>query len=89
MDVREQTALCSYHYGKWKDMAMSSEDSSSSRKFMGRAFFWVELQAAFVALWAIEQTARDKKTRDKILVAKANLSKKLADYADSIIGDMQ
>lgn len=90
MDIREQLAMCSRHYKKWKGMALSEGDREASKKFMERAFFWLELQSAFMALWAVEKTApSDQRTKNQIIAAKANLSKKLADYAKGILDDME
>lgn len=91
MEIQEQLAMCARHYRKWKGMALSENDREASKKFMERAFFWLELQSAFMALWVVEKTAPtdDHRTKNQIIAAKANLSKKLADYAKGILEDMR
>ena len=56
---------------------------------MKRAFFWLELQTAFITLFAIEKTnGNDSKAELKLISAKANLSKKLAEYAKEILNEL-
>jgi len=56
---------------------------------LGRAFFWLELQTAFIALFAIEKTnGDDPKAELKLISAKANVSKKLAEYAKEILNEL-
>ena len=89
MVLKYQIDLCSQHYQKWKDMALSTENMSDSRKFLERAFFWLELQTAFITLFALEKTeSKNPAAERKIMVAKANLSKKLAEYAQEIINEL-
>ncbi len=90
MDLGQQIALCSEHYQNWKDQALVAKDTFESRKAIERAFFWLELQSAFVVLHAIEQVkGKDPETRKKLIVAKANLSRKLVDYAEQILNDLK
>lgn len=84
MPIQNQIALCSEHYTRWKDIALTRGDI----KAMERAFFWLELQTAFVALHAVEQTRNDVKTKRKLIIAKTNLSKKLADYANETLKEL-
>ena len=81
MAIQTQIALCSEHYQRWKDIALTKSDS----KAMERAFFWLELQTAFIALHALEQSRNDVKTKRKLIIAKTNLSKKLAEYAQKTL----
>jgi hypothetical protein len=56
---------------------------------MEKAFFWLELQAAFLVLFAVEQAkGKDKQIKRKILMAKANLSRRLADYAKQTLDEI-
>lgn len=88
MTLRHQINLCSQHYKKWKDLALSAKNLDESRKCLNRAFFWLELQTAFITLFAIEKTCNDPKTELKLISAKANLSKKLAEYAKEILKEL-
>jgi len=87
MSIQNQIALCSEHYRRWKDTALTS-DGDSARKAMERAFFWLELQTAFIALHALEQSRSDVKTKRKLIIAKTNLSKRLAEYANETLREI-
>lgn len=90
MSIGNQIALCSQHYQKWKGLALNSQNTVESRKALERAFFWLELQTAFITLHAIEQMkGRDPTVKRRLIIAKANLSKKLADYADEILNEVR
>ncbi|MEM7821246.1 MAG: hypothetical protein QXX38_00285 [Candidatus Aenigmatarchaeota archaeon] len=89
MGLDEQIKTCSYHYQKWKALALSSKNSEESRKCLERAFFWIELQTAFITLFAMEKIGKeDPNIRSKIISAKANLSKRLVEYAREILKDL-
>ncbi|MBI4010360.1 MAG: hypothetical protein HY361_04210 [Candidatus Aenigmarchaeota archaeon] len=85
MSIQAQIALCSEHYRRWKDIALTKGDM----KAMERAFFWLELQTAFIALHALEQSRNDIKTKRKLIIAKTNLSKKLAEYANEVLNELR
>lgn len=88
MNLQSQIATCSYHYQKWKNIALSTVDPKEAKRCMEKAFFWLELQAAFIALFAVEQTkGKDPKVKRQLIVAKTNLSKRLADYASEILNE--
>ena len=90
MSIESQVALCSHYYQKWKNQALFSRDMYEARKAIERAFFWLELQSAFVILHAMEQTkGNDKEVKKKLILAKANLSKKLAEYAKEILNEIK
>ena len=86
MGIESQISICTEHYKKWKDIALSTGDRNAIEK----AFFWLELQSAFMALFTIEQTrGNDLKVKKSLIIAKTNLSKKLAEYANEIIRDIK
>ena len=85
MTIQSQIALCSEHYQRWKDIALTRGDM----KAMEKAFFWLELQTAFIALHALEQSRNDIKTKRKLIIAKTNLSKKLAEYANETLNEIR
>ena len=90
MPIESQLELCSQHYQKWKNQALLNGDMEEARKAMKRAFFWKDLQAAFIALHAIEQTqGKDNEVKKKLIHAKANLSRKLAEYAQEILDEIR
>ena len=85
MDIRDQIAICLENYNRWKQKALAS----GSRKAFEKAFFWLEVQTAFVMLHAIETTApKDKETLEKLIQAKANLAKRLVEYAKETLQDL-
>ena len=90
MDITEEISLCSENYEKWKGLALAAEDKKESKRFMEKAFFWLELQAAFITLFAAEQMkGKDPILKRKILLAKANLSRKLAEYAERVLKEIE
>ena len=89
MSLESQVELCLSNYQKWKNQALVSRNNSESKKYMEKAFFWLELQTAFIVLDAVEKTnGNDKEIKKKLIQAKINLSKKLADYADKILNEI-
>ena len=89
MMIQDQIEKCSSHYQKWRDLALNSLDPKESKRCMEKAFFWVELQTAFITLFTIEQTkGKDPMVKRKILMAKANLSRRLADYAQETLNEI-
>lgn len=89
MSIESQLALCSQHYQKWKNIALANTDINEAKKAMNRAFFWLELRTAFTALHAVEQMkGESKEVKEKLILVKANLSKKLAEYAQEILDEI-
>jgi hypothetical protein len=90
MDIKEEISLCSQNYEKWKALALSSQDKEESKRFLEKAFFWLELQSAFITLFAAEQSkGNDPFFKRKIMLAKARLSKKLAEYAEKVLNEVE
>jgi hypothetical protein len=89
MSIESQIALCSEHYKRWKEQALLTNDIFEAKRAFNKATFWLELQSAFIVLHSIEQRkGNDKDVKMKLIKAKANLSKKLADYAQEIINEI-
>ena len=90
MTLESQLELCAEHYKKWKQKALEAKDLPEGKKALERAFFWLELHSAFIALNAVEQTrGKDPKVRNKLLIAKTHLSRKLADYANEVLDEIK
>jgi len=90
MTLETQLELCAEHYKKWKQSALAAKDLPEAKKALERSFFWLELHSAFVALHAVEQmNGNDPKVKNKILIAKTNLSKRLADYANEVLEELK
>ena len=90
MPIEDQITTCSHHYQKWKNQALITNDIYEAKKAFNRAFFWLELQTAFLTLHAVEQTrGSDREVKKKLIQAKTNLSKKLAEYAKEILNEIK
>ncbi|MBI2005554.1 MAG: hypothetical protein HYS80_02205 [Candidatus Aenigmarchaeota archaeon] len=81
MPIDTQITTCTENYQMWKDKALLTNDVYQVKRAVERAFFWMELRSAFIFLHAIEQTkGNDSETKQKLIKAKLNLSKKLTEY---------
>lgn len=80
MSTETQIATCTEHYQIWKDKALFTNDVHETKKSLERAFFWMELRSAFIFLHSVEKTTTDGETKQKLIQAKLNLSKKLTEY---------
>lgn len=90
MKLEHQIELCSQNYQKWKSIALSSNSLEQAKKFLEKAFFWLELQTAFITLFSIEQAkGNDPEIKQKLITAKSNLSRKLTDYAKSVLDEIK
>jgi len=88
--ISRQLDLCSNQYRRWKLLALDARELPEVKKCLGKALFWMELQSAFLALWSVEQVrGREPGVRDKLIVARANLSKRLADYAKQTLDEIK
>ena len=81
--------ICSENYKRWKKIALSSGNLEEVKKAMRRAFFWLEMHSAFLALDAAENKKMDKESLFMLLRAKAKICKKLADYAEEILKEFE
>lgn len=89
MTIVEQLEICSRQYKRWKLLALGSNSLPEIKRCLGKALFWLELQSAFLALWSIEQIrGNEPAVREKLIKARANLSKKLADYAKETLKEL-
>jgi len=89
MPIETQMATCSKQYSKWKRLALDAQTLPEMKECLGKALFWLELQTAFMALWNVEQTrGKDPIVKHKLIIAKTNLSKRLADYAQKTLDEI-
>lgn len=89
MPIQDQISTCSKQYRRWKELALGAENMPELKMCLKKAMFWMELQTAFVALWSVEQTrGDDPEIRRKLILAKSNLSKRLADYAQEVLNEI-
>lgn len=89
LEPREIINTCSNHYYTWKEEALKANEPEKAKKYMEKAFFWLELQNNLLILWTIEKTlGNDPSVKDKIEKAQVNVNKKIVDYASSILRDL-
>jgi len=89
MSLESQVSVCSQHYQKWKTMALTAKSMQEAERYLDKAFFWLELQTAFITLFAAEQAnGENAEIKQKIINAKANLTKKLANYCDQTLKEL-
>jgi hypothetical protein len=89
MPIHEQIETCAEQYGRWKRLALDAQTLPAMKECLGKALFWLELQSSFVALWSVERTiGNDPSVKRKLIVAKSNLSRKLADYAQKTLDEL-
>jgi len=89
MTIQNQVARCAEQYGQWKKLAMDADTMPEMKECLGKALFWMELQTAFMTLWNIEKTrGNEPEVKQQLIVAKTNLSRKLADYAQKTLDEI-
>jgi hypothetical protein len=89
MNLQEKLELCSSYYKKWKEKALSSQNLEQGIKAMQRAFFWLEMHSAFLTLELMEHRASSEESLRKLILAKANLAKKLIEYSEDILEEIE
>lgn len=86
IDLQKQISMCARHHAKWKRAASFARDKEQRKRYIDRAIFWLDMQADLVSLWSVERIV--PKNSDAIS-QKANLSRKLANYAKDMLGDIE
>jgi hypothetical protein len=90
MQPREIIKTCSTHYQTWKNEALRAQTREEMKKFLDKAFFWLELQSNLLILWTIETTmGNDPKIKEKIEKAQLNINKKITNYASEVLKDLR
>lgn len=89
LQPREIIKTCSTHYENWKDEALNSKNPEEMKKFLEKAFFWLELQTNLLILWTVENTMNgDPVIKEKVEKAQININNKIMEYANSVIKDL-
>ena len=89
MQPREIIKTCSTHYQTWKDEALRAQTREEMKRFLDKAFFWLELQSNLLMLWTIENTmGNDPNIKKKIETAQMNVNKKITQYASEVLKDL-
>lgn len=90
LEPREIVQTCSNHYNVWKEEALKAKSQQEAVKFLEKAFFWLELQNNLLILWTIEQTmGSDVSIKKKLEMAQINVNKKIVDYANRVLKELE
>ncbi|MGC8812628.1 MAG: hypothetical protein ACP5O8_03545 [Candidatus Aenigmatarchaeota archaeon] len=82
--------FCTEKYKKWKTIALTSEDLEEAKKAAQKAFFWLELYSAYLAVLTMEKFGKkDLKSRNKIFLARIKICKKLNEYSRQMLNDLK
>lgn len=89
MAIKDQIATCSRQYSRWKQLTLDAQTMPELKTCLKKAMFWMELQTAFVTLWSVEHVrGNDPEVKNKLIIAKSNLSKRLANYAEEVLNEI-
>jgi len=89
MQPREIIKTCSTHYQTWKNEALRAQTREEMKRFLDKAFFWLELQNNLLMLWTIEKTlGKDPNIKKKVEKAQMNVNKKITQYASEVLKDL-
>jgi len=89
MQPKEIIKTCSTHYQTWKNEALRAQTREEMKRFLDKAFFWLELQNNLLMLWTIENTmGNDPDIKRKIEQAQMNVNKKITQYASEVLKDL-
>ena len=89
MQPRDIIKTCTTHYKTWKDEALRAQTRAEIKKFLEKAFFWLELQSNLLILWTIENTmGNDPNIKKKVEKAQMNVNKKITQYASEVLKDL-
>jgi len=89
MQPREIIKTCSTHYQTWKNEALRAQTIEEMKRFLDKAFFWLELQSNLLMLWTIENTmGNDPSIKKKIEKAQMNVNKKITQYASEVLNNL-
>ena len=89
MQTRDIIKTCSTHYQTWKNEALRAQTREEMKRFLDKAFFWLELQSNLLMLWTIENTmGKDPNIKKKIEKAQTNVNKKITQYASAVLKDL-
>jgi len=89
MQPRDIIKTCSTHYQTWKNEALRAQTREEMKRFLDKAFFWLELQNNLLILWTIENTmGNDPNIKEKVEKAQMNVNKKITQYASEVLKDL-
>ncbi len=69
---------------------MKANSQEEAKKFLEKAFFWLELQTNLLILWTIEQSmGLNPNVKLKLEEAQINVNKKIVDYASRVLKELE
>ena len=90
LEPREIVQTCSNHYSTWKEEALKAKSPEEAKKFLEKAFFWLELQTNLLILWTIERTMGvSPDVKMKLEEAQINVNKRIVDYAQQVLKELE
>ena len=90
LEPREIVQTCSNHYNTWKEEALKAKSPEEAKKFLEKAFFWLELQNNLLILWTIEMTSGvNPDVKQKLEEAQFNVNKKIMQYASKVLKELE
>lgn len=82
--------FCTEKYKKWKEIALNSVSLEEAKKAAEKAFFWLELYSAYLAVLTMENFGKnDLKSKNKIFLARIKICKKLNEYSKQMIEELK
>jgi hypothetical protein len=86
----EELEFCTEKYKKWRNIALNSVNLEETKKAAERAFFWLELYSAYLAVLIMEKFGKnDLKSKNKIFLARIKICKKLNEYSRQILEELK
>ncbi len=90
LEPREIIQTCSSNYQTWKKETLLAKSPEETKKFLEKAFFWLELQSNLLVLWTVQNTMSDDlNVQEKVEKAQININKKIVDYASGVIEELR
>lgn len=82
--------FCTEKYKKWRAIALTSENLEEAKRAAEKAFFWLELYSAYLAVFAMEKFGKkDIKSKNKIFLARIKICKKLNEYSRQMLNELK
>lgn len=89
MQPKEIINICTRNYQTWKDEALKAQTKEEMKKYMDKAFFWLELQSNLLILWTIENTmGNNPELKKKVERAQMNVNRKITKYASELLKEL-
>ncbi|MEM7825753.1 MAG: hypothetical protein QW412_02760 [Candidatus Aenigmatarchaeota archaeon] len=88
--MKNELEFCTEKYKKWREIALNSQKIEESKRAAEKAFFWLELYSAYLALLTMEKFGRnDLESKKKIFLARIKICKKLNEYSRKMLNELR